>query len=164
MKKILLTGLVMAITVIPALGFCQSKLDEAKQKLIGSWKFGHLYSLRNDNPGEVDDACIKSVVYHFKDDGTVFIENTDKPACQYGNRTMNWMMVVMHDDRGKEHFAVRICEEGIGERASYDGNTFTDEIYMLVSFKKKFFTWIPKPQYKVPSTNNDMQYYYSRSD
>ena len=164
MKKRILGSLLVTMILIPALSFSQSTLDEAKQKLVGSWRFGHLYSMSNDNPGEVRDACIKVTIYNFKEDGTVSIENTDKATCKYANRSMKWSAVLMHDDRGKEHFAVRISEDGVGERASYDGNTFTDEIYMLVSFKKKFFTWIPKPQYKVPSTNTDMQYYYSRTN
>jgi hypothetical protein len=161
MKKTLLSSLILGMTLISSISFCQSKLDDAKQKLIGSWKFGHLYSL-STTPGEPNEPCIKAVVYNFKADGTVLEENTDTTICKYGNSTRKWSVILIHDERGKEHYAVRITEDGVGERASYDGNTYTDEIYMFVSFKKKFFTWIPKPQYKAPSSN-DVQSFYRRA-
>jgi hypothetical protein len=159
MKKIFFLFL---IALIPSYLFSQSKLEDAKQNLIGSWQFGYLYTLGNYDTGEEKDGCIKSTIYNFKEDGTVTVENTDTSICKYANRTNKWSIVVMHDIRGKEHFAVRLSEDGIGERNSYDGNTFTDEIFMLVTFKKKFLTWIPKPQYKVPNTNQDLQYFYKR--
>lgn len=159
MKKIFLLSI---IALAPIYLFSQSKLDAAKLKLIGTWQFGYLYTLGNYDVGKEKDGCIKATLYNFKEDGTVLVENTDSSICKYGNRTIKWSIVIMHDARGKEHYAVRLSEDGIGERNSYDGNTYTDEIFMLVSFKKKFLTWIPKPQYKVPNVNQDLQYFYKK--
>jgi hypothetical protein len=160
MKKMFLSSLILMMSLIPSFSFCQSKLDEAKQKLIGTWKFEYLYSL-TATAGEPTEPCVKAIVYHFKADGTAVMENADTTICKYGNDTRKWSVIILHDERGKEHYAVRITEDGVGERASYEGNTYTDEIYMFISFKNKFFTWIPKPQYKVPSAN-DMQSFYRK--
>lgn len=161
MKKNTITYLLLLFTLLPVAGFSQSKkLEDYKKTLLGTWKFDHLYSLKSDVNEETDD-CVKAMTYTFNEDGTLSFENTDKSVCQYGNEKKYWSIIKIHDLRGKEKYAVRITEERMSERPSYDGNTFNDEIYMLVSFKKAFFTWIPKPQYSQPSAD-DIQYFYKK--
>lgn len=162
MKKVIFAFLILMVVLFPLYSFCQTKLDEAKHRLTGSWIFGHLYTLGNYEAGEEKDGCIKAGVYNFKEDGTVLIENKDTSICKYANTTMKWSVALMQDNRGKTHYAVQIVQDGTGENVLYDGNTFAGNIYMLVSFKKNFFTWIPKPPYKVPNANSDVQYFYRR--
>jgi hypothetical protein len=161
MKSKFVVCFVMLVCVFSSFkSFAQSEIDEKKAALVGRWQFVYYTSL--SEPSKPSDACAILMEYKFNEDGTVNVINVDSTAgCKYASETKKWSIITMHDNRGKEHFAVRMFEDGVGPRASYDGNTFTDEIYMFVSFKKKFFTWIPKPQYSVPSTN-DMQAYYRR--
>jgi hypothetical protein len=97
--------------------------------------------------------------YTFKENSTVEIKNSDSTKCKYGNEVKTWSIVSLHDERGKERYAIRIVEDGIGPRASYDGNTFTDEILMISMLKKNFLLWILKNQYKTASFK-DVQLYY----
>jgi hypothetical protein len=153
-------NLLFALFIMPVSLSGQSKADDIKKSIVGLWRFDHLYA-KKSNPGQTDDACIKAMTYLFKGDGSVSIENTDKPACQYGNYVMLWSIIKLHDEKGKEHFAIRLTEEMRAERESYDGNTFNDEIYMIMALKEKHFTWIPKPQY-TPASAYDVQYWYQK--
>ena len=136
-----------------------AKIDELKKKIIGTWRFDHYYSINDADAARKPDDCTFSMKYTFKENSTVEIKNSDSTKCKYGNEVKSWSIVSLHDDRGKDRYAIRIVEDGIGPRQSYDGNTFTDEILMISMIKKNFLLWIPKTQYK-PASFNDLHLYY----
>jgi hypothetical protein len=131
-----------------------------KKQIVGLWKFKLLYENKSKEIVN-DDSCVAVMTYLFRENGSLRFENTDRTVCEYGNSELFWTIIKLHDDKGKERFAVRITEERMPERASYDGSTFNDEIFMIMSLSEKKLIWIPKPQYKQPSVN-DIKFKYFR--
>jgi hypothetical protein len=156
--KIHMKNLLFVLFIIPFSIAGQPKAGDIKKGIVGLWRFNHIYTKKSPI-GQTDDACLKAMTYLFKEDGSVSVENTGKPACQYGNYIMQWGIIKLHDEKGKERFAIRLTEERIAERESYDGNTFNDEIFMIMSLGENYFTWIPKPQYTRPSAKAEQHWY-----
>lgn len=153
-------NLLLLLCIIPTSVFSQLNIAAIKENIVGLWQFEELYVKKN-NAGQTEEPCTKATTYLFKKDGSVSVENTDKTNCAYGNYTMLWSVIKLHDEKGKEHFALRLTDEPRAERESYDGNTFTDEIYMVMVLKENHLSWIPKPQYTRPSAN-EVQYRYKK--
>ncbi len=131
-----------------------------KKQIVGLWKFKLLYENKSKEIVN-DDSCVAVMTYLFRENGSLRFGNTDKTVCEYGNSELFWTIIKLHDDRGKERFAVRLTEDRMPERTSYDGNTFNDEIFMITALSQKELIWIPKPQYTQPSVN-DIKFKYFR--
>lgn len=128
--------------------FGQTKKEEIAQKVIGTWQFSNYWnSAGPDYVQYVSDTCQNLTTYTFNQDGTASIQSKDKSQCKMEPLTYYWSVVSLHDASGFERQAIRLTEEKMAERESYDGNTWNDIILMIVTLKKKSVRWVEKPQY-----------------
>ena len=146
-KKIAFT-ILLALSLLTNHCLAQDKKQELSGKIIGTWQFSNYW-----NPGGpvyaeyVADTCQNLTTYTFKEDGTALVQSKDVTKCKTAPQKMYWSIISLHDALGNQRYAIRMTEEKIAERESYDANTWNDVILMIVSLKKKTIRWVEKPQY-----------------
>ncbi|MEI9957925.1 MAG: hypothetical protein WDM90_16855 [Ferruginibacter sp.] len=90
------------------------------QNLVGhAWKF-----IAGPNGKKSTDSCEKYTTYKFREDGIVEIRSADSIKCDNWTLKRVWNIIKLHDIRGKAYFGVRITEQLMPERQSYDGLYF----------------------------------------
>lgn len=124
------------------------------QNLVGhAWKF-----IAGPNGKKSTDSCEKYTTYKFREDGIVEIRSADSIKCDNWTLKRVWNIIKLHDIRGKAYFGVRITEQLMPERQSYDDFTFEDKIFLIVSIKNGVLTWALKPPYNRPSIKEAVTY------
>ncbi len=142
----------------------QTKQEKISENLIGIWKFQDFSTpTGKETYPKNSDACIPTILYEFRSDGSAVMKSDDTTKCNtHFPPNILWKVITLHDSNGKEHFGVRIMEDDApADRESYDRNTYTDMIFLLVKIKKNTLRWIHKPQYTSPSIK-DWQSIYNK--
>jgi len=147
MKK--LSVFAIALTLLASTHcLAQKTKEDVVERITGSWKFKHYWMPYDQvNYEHPKDTCEYLTTYTFNQDGTATIQSTDNSLCKVTYPALYWSVVSLHDVKGKQYFAIRLTEDKMPERDSYDKNTYNDIILMLVSCKKKWVSWVKKPQY-----------------